>query len=166
MEVRTSSTLHTHRAQLTFHPGICAGKHAIAEYLAQHQGFQLLELKTKVHASEGPGEDLLLQAADSQWKSSTPSANLVFDDVDALLEFVTKKWQDRWVTTDICDATTLERLLIRPFFLLVSVDAPVSLRWKRFSDRYDSKTKSHDSCVEEKPRLTLLQMPKKTIGPP
>lgn len=49
---------------------------------------------------------------------------------------MTKHWQQRWVTTDIADGETLDRFILRPFFLLVSVDAPVSLRWKRFSDRF------------------------------
>ena len=58
-----------------------------------------------------------------------------FSTIDSLLEFVTKHWQQRWVTTDIWDENVLESLLRRPFFLLVSVDAPVSLRWQRFKER-------------------------------
>lgn len=60
---------------------------------------------------------------------------LTFPDVDALLEFVTRRWREHWVLTDIVDETTLEALLRRPFFLLVNVDAPVGLRYRRFSDR-------------------------------
>jgi len=60
----------------------------------------------------------------------------VFDTADSLLDFATKRWQERWVTTDIANGEVLDRFLLRPFFLLVSVDAPVSLRWKRFSDRF------------------------------
>lgn len=60
----------------------------------------------------------------------------MFETADALLEFVTKQWRERWVTTDITDTATLDRFIVRPFFLLVSVDAPVSLRWKRFTDRF------------------------------
>ena len=58
-----------------------------------------------------------------------------FGDVDSLLEFVTKTWKQRWVLTDIWNEEILEHLLRRPFFILVSVDAPVSLRWKRFRER-------------------------------
>lgn len=39
------------------------------------------------------------------------------------------------MTTDIWDDTVVDALLRRPFFLLVSVDAPVSVRWQRFKDR-------------------------------
>ena len=58
-----------------------------------------------------------------------------FGDVDLLIEFVTKAWKQRWVFTDIWNEEILEHLLRRPFFILVSVDAPVSLRWKRFRER-------------------------------
>lgn len=117
--------------------GICAGKHAIAEYLIQVQGFQLLELASKRHhrIADEPDDDLRLQASQIRKRSDAQSADLVFEDADTLLEFATKRWQERWVTTDIADGNTLDRFLLRPFFLLVSVDAPVSLRWKRFADR-------------------------------
>ena len=59
-----------------------------------------------------------------------------FSDVDSLLEFVTLRWRDNWVTTDIWDEKVVDALLRRPFFLLVSVDAPVGVRWQRFNDRY------------------------------
>ncbi|KAJ5585353.1 Cytidine deaminase [Penicillium hispanicum] len=116
--------------------GICAGKHAIAEYLIQHQGFQLLELASKpvYHLADEPDDDLRLQASEVK-KNGEPQSEFVFDSADLLLDFVTKRWQERWVTTDIADGGTLDKFTLRPFFLLVSVDAPVSLRWKRFSDR-------------------------------
>ncbi|KAJ5647541.1 Deoxycytidylate deaminase [Penicillium lividum] len=116
--------------------GICAGKHAIAEYLIQKQEFQLLELANQPHHrfTDEPDDDLRLQASEIK-KNGEHRAEFVFDSVDSLVEFVTKRWRERWVTTDITDGLTLDRFLLRPFFLLVSVDAPVSLRWKRFSDR-------------------------------
>ncbi|CAG8023498.1 unnamed protein product [Penicillium nalgiovense] len=115
--------------------GICAGKHAIAEYLIE-QGFQLLELagKSQSYITES-GDDLRLQASEIRKKEDPKSSELTYQDADSQLDFATKRWQERWVTTDIADATTLDRFLLRPFFLLVSVDAPVSLRWKRFADR-------------------------------
>ncbi|KAJ5721142.1 histidine biosynthesis bifunctional protein hisB [Penicillium malachiteum] len=116
--------------------GICAGKHTIAEYLIQHQGFQLLELAEKPphHFAEDSDDDPRLHASEIK-KNGDSKSEFVFQTADALLDFVTKRWQEHWVTTDIADGTTLDRFLLRPFFLLVSVDAPVSLRWKRFSDR-------------------------------
>jgi dCMP deaminase len=110
--------------------------------LIQHEGFQLLELATKPtqRITDEPDDDLRLQASEIKKnrdrKDRDGQSELVFDTPEALLDFVTKRWQEKWVTTDIADGLTLDRFLLRPFFLLVSVDAPVSLRWKRFSDRF------------------------------
>jgi dCMP deaminase len=62
-------------------------------------------------------------------------AQYTFPTVDAMLDFVTLRWQERWVTTDILDDHVVDVLLRRPFFLLVSVDAPVTVRWQRFKNR-------------------------------
>lgn len=47
---------------------------------------------------------------------------------------MTKRWQRNYVLEGITDEGVLEALVKRPFFLLVSIDAPVSLRWKRLQD--------------------------------
>ncbi|OAX85201.1 hypothetical protein ACJ72_00430 [Emergomyces africanus] len=110
--------------------GICSGKHSVAEYLIQKHGFQQLQLAQR--------PDHLHEATElpPSFGNHTPiNGSQVFQTVEELLDFVTKRWQDRWVTTDIWDEATLERLLMRPYFLLVSVDAPVSLRWSRFTER-------------------------------
>lgn len=69
-------------------------------------------------------------------KKDPQSSEFIFQNAESLLDFALKRWQERWVTTDIADANVLDKFLLRPFFLLVSVDAPVSLRWKRFADRF------------------------------
>jgi dCMP deaminase len=58
-----------------------------------------------------------------------------FADLASLVEFVTKQWHERWVMTSIWDEETLDILSRKPFFLLVSVEAPVSQRWQRFKHR-------------------------------
>lgn len=131
---RLADPLVSSKSKLT-NLGICAGKHAIAEYLIQNQGFQLLELAgNRQSQSEEPEDELRLKASEIKKKDSH-SPEHTFQDAESLLDFATKRWQERWVTTDIADANVLDRFLLRPFFLLVSVDAPVSLRWKRFADR-------------------------------
>lgn len=52
-----------------------------------------------------------------------------------MLDFVTTRWQSRFVTTDICTETTLEVFARRPFFIMLSTDAPSTVRWQRFQDR-------------------------------
>lgn len=58
-----------------------------------------------------------------------------FETTDSLLDFVTRRWQQRWLTFDIQDEDTLEKFVRRPFFVLISIDAPVNVRWKRFAER-------------------------------
>lgn len=57
---------------------------------------------------------------------------IAFSNRDQLLDFVTKHWQDRYVTTDLATEAVLELYSRRPFFLLISVDAPLSMRFDRF----------------------------------
>ncbi len=101
--------------------GICAGKNSVADYLTENLGFVRLHL-----AQEVPSP---LQA--EQHNADEKS----FASVQSLLDFITKQWQQRWVTTDVWNEIVLENLLRRPSFILVSVDAPVSLRWKRLKNR-------------------------------
>ena len=107
-----------------FVSGICAGKNSVAEYLTKNHGFSRLYLPhdksiSTLHITRG----------------SHDAEQRQFSDIDSLLQFITKQWKRRWVTTDVWNEGILENLLRRPSFILVSVDAPVSLRWKRFKDR-------------------------------
>ncbi|KAK2861393.1 hypothetical protein FQN49_004241 [Arthroderma sp. PD_2] len=110
--------------------GICAGKKSVANFLIKNHGFQQLCIAAGSHQTivEEQFEQLSLTS------SPDPSAKS-FDTTDELIEFVTPRWRELWVTTDIPDDSALEKLLLRPFFLLISVDAPISLRWRRFTDR-------------------------------
>jgi dCMP deaminase len=117
---------------------ICAGKHITAEYLVQHHGFLRLHLPSQLQLTGHNSEDvkrLLPSVTDEKG-----TRGLTFPDVDSLLDFVTKRWREHWVLTDIHDEATLEMLLRRPFFLLMSIDAPVSLRYRRFTERYAERT--------------------------
>lgn len=62
-----------------------------------------------------------------------------FHTAEALLEFVTLSWRSRYVTTDIHTEAVLDVFLRRPFFMLISTDAPLLLRWKRHTARASSR---------------------------
>lgn len=53
-----------------------------------------------------------------------------FDTSAELLAFVTERWQKHFVTI-ISSQADLQCYLARPFFLLISVDAPIHVRWQR-----------------------------------
>ncbi|KAL8875027.1 MAG: hypothetical protein Q9192_009110, partial [Flavoplaca navasiana] len=73
---------------------------------------------------------------------------IAFTKAEELVDFITKRWQQRWVTTDIWDESVLEKLLRRPSFFLVSVDAPLSLRWQRCKRRCASDGQPSPSLAE------------------
>ncbi|KAK2053615.1 hypothetical protein LY76DRAFT_629416 [Colletotrichum caudatum] len=63
---------------------------------------------------------------------ATASAELTFASAEALLDYVTTRWQSRFVTTDVHNEAILDVLSRRPFFMLVSVEAPLTVRHARF----------------------------------
>ena len=96
----------------------------------EHHGF------SQLHLTHNVATPLVENSAAGVQLGVDCDMDFCFATVDAFLDFITKRWQERWVTVDILDEGILECLLRRPFFLFVSIDAPVSLRWKRFKERY------------------------------
>ena len=78
-------------------------------------------------------------AIDSSIRQSSADKCLEFATIEGLREFVTPRWNERWVTTSIHSQGALDVLLHRPFFLLISIDAPVHLRWSRHKSRCTAK---------------------------
>lgn len=73
---------------------------------------------------------------------------LSFPTAEALLDFVTKHWRERWITTDIPDQDALDMFSRRPFFLLISVDAPLAVRWRRFQQRDQKQSHAQSNGTE------------------
>lgn len=63
------------------------------------------------------------------------TSSLTFATSDELLEHITQHWRERWVTTDVMGKDVLDTYSRRPFFLLISVDAPLLVRWQRYQQR-------------------------------
>ncbi|KAG6841759.1 hypothetical protein C0991_007088 [Blastosporella zonata] len=60
---------------------------------------------------------------------------LVFPSASELLTYVTKNWQLDFVTTDIRTQNLVKLFVRRPFFMLLSVDAPLTLRFMRSGEK-------------------------------
>lgn len=134
----------------------CAGKSTVAQYLIDHHGFKKLYLEApnpqdESHSGSAESEaesaapDAAAEASLSLRLKQTPSSSsssYIFPTTTALLDFVTKHWRSRWVTTDVHDEAVLETLNRRPFFLLISVDAPLLVRWHRYRRRSSPETTS------------------------
>ncbi len=136
----------------------------MAQYLVEHHGFKLLHLdphaKGSSSSEECQGQDnnggsqapapaftgaLTSSALTTKNGSQSTSQssltlqprqqNYTFSTPEELLDFVTKYWKSRFVTTNIPTESVLDVFLRRPFFMLISTDAPLTVRWKRHQER-------------------------------
>ncbi|CAK7263047.1 Deoxycytidine monophosphate (dCMP) deaminase [Sporothrix epigloea] len=116
---------------------ICAGKSTIAQYLTERHGFTRLSIRrdTETVANVGTAD-------------GSPTTAVTFATAEAMLDFVTLHWRDRHVTTDIDSETVLDVFSRRPFFLLISVDAPVTVRWRRAQQKKTKTTAGADDPVD------------------
>lgn len=73
--------------------------------------------------------------------------HMMFSGPEELLDFVTRYWQSDFVTLDLNTPPLLEKFMTRPFFTVVSVDAPLLMRYQR-SLRYGS-TLSHSGSAAD-----------------
>lgn len=112
--------------------GLCAGKHEVVNYLVQEHNFKVLRLECPVRE---PSSNLPAPIHEVLSIDKHERVAKTFTSARDLISYVTKRWRDRFVTTDVQNERVLEVLLRRPFFILVSVDAPISVRWKRYKDR-------------------------------
>lgn len=94
-----------------------AGKEQVIEFLVKFHGFKTMSLG---HGLKG--------------KSREPGVEegLKFGSATEALDFVMERWREHYVLTGIEKVSDWKVLKKRPFFLLVSVDAPVSERFLRY----------------------------------
>ncbi|KZT75096.1 hypothetical protein DAEQUDRAFT_21241 [Daedalea quercina L-15889] len=72
-------------------------------------------------------------SADADFRGTLARPHL-FPSPAVLLRYVTRNWQTNFVTLDLRTKALLEPFTTRPFFLVVSVDAPLLTRFKRCED--------------------------------
>lgn len=121
---------------------ICAGKQSVVDYLVENHGFTLLTLKQSNTATPvtSDSSDLIdALAATSISTSSSPVAvnakHLEFDDITTLDDYVSQSWQTHYVLPTILNETILDALQKRPYFIFVSIDAPLLTRYDRYVSR-------------------------------
>ncbi|KUI61055.1 hypothetical protein VP1G_08228 [Cytospora mali] len=140
---------------------ICSGKSTVAQYLIDHHGFK--------HVSVDPGRISTSQEQTSSSEGETNSPNthhkrpsrssLTFSSSDELLDYVTQRWRERWITTGYMSKDTLEAYNRRPFFLLISVDAPLLVRWKRYQQRKPGPQPQHRQLLADGPTTATEDTP-------
>ncbi|GIZ48587.1 hypothetical protein CKM354_001164100 [Cercospora kikuchii] len=110
--------------------GICSGKNSVLDYLVQRHNFQVLTLS---RSTTTPSVEK--SASEAHVPSNHLHPGTTFTKIEDLLDYATKYWQENFVTTSIHDESVLDVLTRRPFFILVHVDAPISTRWARFTNK-------------------------------
>ncbi|ODV58610.1 deoxycytidine monophosphate deaminase ASCRUDRAFT_82749 [Ascoidea rubescens DSM 1968] len=113
-----------------------SGKSEVVRYLT-FQGFQTIDYK------RSSGED---------GKAADRHASTVFETFEELSDFVTKCWNNNYVLNNICDLDILETLKIKPFFLHISIDSPMLLRYERYIEKYSLN--KEEFKIEDFVRLT------------
>ncbi|MCO5565567.1 hypothetical protein L7F22_019241 [Adiantum nelumboides] len=128
-----------------------AGKLEVAKYLIVHHNFRPAFIGSQYKTDAGSRYALdrrwqelvpLCQSSrDDQSNHQIPTTTLngkpiMFQDGQSLLDHVTFNWRDNIVTLDLRSRQDLEiGFDKRPFFLLVGVDAPVLIRFRRMVSR-------------------------------
>lgn len=130
----------------------------MARYLVDHHGFK--HVSVEPNASKPPQEQGISPEAEtsvSNTHQKRPSRTaLVFSSSDELLEYVTQRWRERWVTTDVMSKEVLDAYSRRPFFLLISVDAPLLVRWQRYQKRKQEPAPGSDQQQPAEPAARSL----------
>ncbi|KKY34320.1 putative deoxycytidylate deaminase [Diaporthe ampelina] len=129
---------------------ICSGKGTVARYLVDHHGFRHVSVQSnasKAQQEQGISSEAETNVSNTYQKRPSGTA-LVFPTSDKLLEYVTQRWRERWVTADVMSKEALDAYSRRPFFLLISVDAPLLVRWKRYQKRKQELASSTEQSTE------------------
>ncbi|KAJ7225355.1 cytidine deaminase-like protein [Mycena pura] len=102
----------------------CAGKTAVENYLVS-KDFQLVRILN---------DNESLPPNTSPHQISTHNKNpRCFSSPSSLLDYVTRNWRVDFVTVDLCTRNIIEMFVKRPFFLLLSIDAPLFDRFHRLN---------------------------------
>ncbi|KAJ1943540.1 Deoxycytidine monophosphate (dCMP) deaminase, partial [Linderina macrospora] len=97
-----------------------SGKEEVAQYLVNELQFTRLRIR-----ADAP----VFVAA------STNDSQTEFRSAKDMLTFTTPRWRTKYVTTDVTNPIDLYLLLKRPFFMVVGIDAPLGLRYRRYTER-------------------------------
>ncbi|KAF7307055.1 hypothetical protein MIND_00498600 [Mycena indigotica] len=131
----------------------CAGKTAVQEYLAA-KDFERVAIRPDLEQLSDTSSDVISTFDDLyedpvavkhlSFLSMGPAPSVppaisnrhktrYFTSPALMLDFVTREWRRDWVTVDLTTRDTLEMFMLRPFVLVLSIDAPLFDRFNRFN---------------------------------
>ncbi|KAJ1863774.1 Deoxycytidine monophosphate (dCMP) deaminase [Coemansia sp. RSA 2703] len=98
-----------------------SGKEEVANYLVRCMGFTRIRLARQSNARTDTAKD-----------SGAEPTELTFKTTKQILEYITPLWRTNFVTTDVTSPIDLYLLWKRPFVLVVGIDAPTGIRYRRY----------------------------------
>lgn len=126
---------------------LSAGKSEVVRYLS-FQGFT--QVSIKAHGENGSSLNGHAENGTngSKYKEPLPEPGPeVFVSFAALLDHVTENWRSNYVLSHIDDVDMLKALQKRPFFLHISIDAPLNLRFQRHQLKLGEKALSLEQFI-------------------
>lgn len=114
---------------------LSSGKTEVARYLT-FQGFKLIKFVDSGVNDDSSDEGDSNNNQETRLQIGTSmEVHASFNQLDELVNFVTENWQENYVISHLNDMIMLQSLQKRPFFLHLSIDAPIHLRYQRFISR-------------------------------
>jgi len=65
-----------------------------------------------------------------------------------MLDYVTRNWRANFATTSLTDSSVLREFLVRPFVMILKLDAPLLLRWGRLKAKLPEQATSLEDFVQ------------------
>ncbi|OWZ67936.1 hypothetical protein AYX14_03324 [Cryptococcus neoformans] len=141
-----------------------SGKRTVLQYLEKKYGFKHLRLNKGKAQLAGTMNGV----TDGIGKLDVESTATLFVNASDLLDHVTRNWLSHFVTTDLQTYEEIDLFLKRPFFLLVSVDGPLRVRFERERARAGEEGRNitledfidaHDSLLHGLPSAQIHALP-------
>lgn len=82
----------------------------------------------------------------NQIKLKNPTIPKLFKDSLEMLNYVTTNWRENMVIPYVSDLSNLDLFIKRPFFLLVSIDSSILVKFQRYKNSIDSKISLEKFC--------------------
>jgi dCMP deaminase len=108
-----------------------SGVQDITRILCERIGFQLLSLES--------------QRENTQKTVDHPIFKTFIDSTD-LLNYVTSNWQDKMLISNVSSLTNIELFLKRPFFLLITIDSSLIVKFNRYKKSTDETITLENFC--------------------
>lgn len=126
-----------------------SGKTELARYLT-FQGFKFINYKRADDLSKERelGSSLSQLDLESSSQKDKLKVDIQFESIQNLVDHVTTNWLENFVLTDIDLLTDLESLQKRPFFLHISIDAPLKIRYARYTKTPNNREFNFLSFIE------------------